>query len=58
MKEKNIFVYKLFLSLINIQDFSLAILFVKIGTAIPEKSYPLFSSHPLLKMRACQGPPF
>ena len=45
--EKNIFVYKLFLSL-NISDFSF---FVCIAT-------PSFPANPLLKLRSCQAPPF
>ena len=47
MTEKNIFVYKHFLSL-NISDFSL-IFFCKTANP-PEKSYPLFSSNLPLKV--------
>ena len=46
--EKNIFVYKLFLSL-NISDFSFFV--CKIAT-------PSFPANPLLKLRSCQAPPF
>ena len=51
MKEKNIFVYKLFFSL-NILDFS--IFLCKIATT-PEKSYSLFLSKPLSKLRSYQA---
>ena len=52
--EKNIFGYKLFLSL-NISDFNL--FDVKIATP-PEKSHPLFPSNPLSKLTSCQAPHF
>ena len=54
MTEKNIFAYKLFLSL-NISDFNL---FFMWQLQPPEKSYPLFPSNPLWKLRSCQVPPF
>ena len=54
MTEKNIFLYKLFLSL-NILDFS--IFLRKIATA-PEKSYSLFFSKPPLKIEVLPSLPF
>ena len=53
MTEKNVLVYKLFLSL-NISDF-IFFFFVKLQPP-PEKSYPLFSSSPLSKLKSSQAP--
>ena len=56
MTEKNIFVYKLFLSL-NILHFSL-IFFVKIATPSPPKKVTSpFPATPLSKLRSFQAPP-
>ena len=55
MTEKNIFADQFFLSL-NISDF---ILNVKIATHLSEKSHPLFSSNPPLKVEVLSSsPPF
>ena len=54
MTEKNIFAYKLFLSL-NIPDFNL--FFMSKLQPPPEKSC-LFPSNPLEKFRSCQAPLF
>ena len=54
MTVKNIFAYKLFLSL-NISYFNF--LYVKIATP-PEKSHPLFPSNPPLKAEVLSSPPF
>ena len=55
MTEKNVFLYKLFLSL-NISDLSF-FFFVKIANP-PEESYPLFSSNPPLKQKVLLSLPF
>ena len=54
MTEKNVFVYKLFLSL-NISDFSLSFFLVKIATPL-KKVTPSFPATTLSKLRSCQAP--
>ena len=54
MTEKNIFAYKVFLSL-NISDFNL---FLCENCNPPEKSHPLFPSNPPLKVEVLPSPPF
>ena len=61
LTEKNIFVYKLFLSLKNSYLRFKFILFVKIATLPPSWKNlvtPLISSNPFLKLRVCQAPLF
>ena len=53
MADKNIFAYKLFLSL-NISDFNF--FYVKVATH-PEKSHPLFPGNPPLKIEVLSSPP-
>ena len=55
MKEKNIFAYKLFLSL-NISDFNLIFMW-QLQPPPPEKSHPLFPSNPALKGKVLSSPP-
>ena len=54
MTEKNIFAYKLFLSL-DISDFNLFFMW-KLDPS--EKSHPLFPSNPLLRVEFLLSPPF
>ena len=54
MTEKNIFAYKLFLSL-DIPD--LIYFYVKIAFPLLKKVTPLFPSNPLQKLRFYQAPP-
>ena len=55
MTEKNIFAYKLFLSL-NISDFNLFL--CENCNPFLKKKHPLFPSSPLQKLRSCQAPSF
>ena len=55
MKEKNIFAYKLFLSL-NISDFNLIFMW-QLQPTPPEKSHPLFPSNPPLNGKVLSSHP-
>ena len=56
MTEKNIFAYKLFLSL-SISDFSLFFMWkFNPPPTPPKKKSPLLSQQPPLKLRSCQAP--